>query len=230
MKKITGIIILQMLLVICFYSCQKDKINRNPAKTGAVVDIDGNKYVTVKIGSQEWMAENLKTTRYRNGDTVPNISDDLEWNNLTTGAWCYYDKSLGYGLIYGKLYNWFAVHDSRNLAPEGWHVATDADWSTLTNYLGGQFGAGGMLKETDTIHWQKPNSGATNETGFSALPGGYRDYTGAFYNIGSIGYWWSSTENNTTTAWFRFMLYSSSNANWNYHNKGVGFAVRCVRD
>jgi uncharacterized protein (TIGR02145 family) len=155
-------------------------------------DNDGNNYRTVKIGTQVWMAENLKTTKYRNGDPIPNVTDGPAWWNLPTGAYCNSDNDVNLWTTYGRLYNWYAVNDSRNIAPAGWHVPTDYEWSKLIAYLGSL--PGDKLREEGTEHWLSPNTDATNETGFTALPGGYRDNTGTFISIGSNGYWWSSTE------------------------------------
>ena len=152
-------------------------------ETGTVTDIDGNTYQTVKIGDQWWMAENLKVTCYRNGDAIPNITDGTTWASLSTGAYCEYNNDINNVATYGRLYNWYAVTDSRNIAPAGWHVPSDAEWKQLEMYLGmsqseadatGWRGTdeGGKLKEVGTMHWNSPNTGATNESGFTALPGG----------------------------------------------------------
>lgn len=183
----------------------------------------------VTIGTQVWMVKNLDVDHYRNGDVIPQVTDATEWANLTTGAWCYNDNDANNGTTYGKLYNWYAVNDSRGLAPEGWHVPSDEEWTTLSTYLGGESVAGGKLKEAGTTHWQSPNEGATNETGFSALPGGYRNLSGTFSSIGYYGYWWSSTESYTTYAWGRYLLYYGSNLYRDYYYKDYGFAVRCVK-
>ncbi len=198
---------------------------------GTVTDIDGNVYQCVKIGDQWWMAENLKVTHYRNGEAIPNVTDGSEWSNLTTGAWCAYNNDNGNVSTYGLLYNWYAVDDSRNIAPESWHVPTDEEWQTLVDYLGGSSVAGGKLKETGTTHWYSPNTGATNESGFTALPGGYRDYNyGTFYNVGGYGYWWSSTGYSSSNVWNRILNYNNSDVYRNSHSKRSGFSVRCVRD
>jgi uncharacterized protein (TIGR02145 family) len=197
---------------------------------GTVTDIDGNVYYTVTIGTQVWMVENLKTTKYRNGEAIPNVTDATSWNNLTTGAYCNYDNNSGNSTTFGRLYNWYAVNDSRNIAPYGWHVPTDAECTTLTTYLGGESVAGGKLKEAGTSHWISPNTGATNETGFTALPGGYRYNYGAFYGIGYNGYWWSSTEDDTLNAWYRYMYYADGHVIRSNISKISGFSVRCVRD
>jgi len=204
--------------------------DRNNEK-GKVTDIDGNIYITTKIGNQWWMAENLKVTHYRNGEAIPNVTDDTQWINLTTGAYCNYNNDSTNVHTYGRLYNWYAVDDSRNIAPEGWHVPTDGEWQTLIDYLGGSSVAGGKLKESGITHWNSPNTGATNETGFSALPGGYRSgSSGAFGHIGINAYFWSSTEYGSSFAWFRNLGYGGSGMyRGNFDERG-GFSVRCVRD
>jgi uncharacterized protein (TIGR02145 family) len=195
-----------------------------------VTDIDGNVYNTVTIGTQVWMAENLKTSHYRNGDPIPQVTDSTQWENLGSGAWCYYNNDPANGTIYGKLYNWYTVNDPRDLAPQGWHIPTDAEWTTLTTFLGGGNVAGGKLKETGTSHWLSPNFGATNESGFTGLPGGYRWYLGTFVYVGNYGVWWSSTEDYTSNAWGRFLIYSGSYIYLGSSSKPIGFSVRCVKD
>jgi len=209
--------------------------------SGTVTDIDGNVYQTIKIGDQWWMVENLKVTHYRNGDPIPNVTDGGTWSGLTTGAYCEYNNDPGNVVTYGRLYNWYAVDDSRNIAPEGWHVPSDAEWKQLEMYLGmsqaeadatGWRGTdeGGKLKEAGTTHWLSPNTGATNESGFTALPGGYRLGSGLYYSVGSNALFWSSTEYDGYGAWFRYLGYSSSQVyRYDYDERG-GFSVRCVRD
>ena len=198
---------------------------------GIVMDIDGNEYATVIIGNQVWMAENLKVSKYRDGSAIPTGHSDNDWMNLSTGAYSVYDNTESNADTYGYLYNWYAVDDSRNIAPAGWHVATDAEWTTLTDYLGGTSVAGGKMKETGTSHWNSPNTGATNESGFTAFPGGYRNYyDGNYLNIGSYGYFWSSSENDSNYAWKRKLNYNDSEVNRYYGSKRFGFSVRCVRD
>lgn len=198
--------------------------------TGTATDIEGNVYRTVIIGTQVWMAENLKITKYRNGDPIPNVTEVSGWEYLTTGAYCNYNNNSSYVTTYGRYYNWYAVSDSRNIAPIGWHVPTDDEWTTLTNYLGGANAAGGKLKETGTTHWSTPNTGATNETGFTALPGSYCTTNGSFYLIGQIGYFWSSTKYNAGSAWGRLMNYDSPSIHTNYYNNKVGLSIRCIKD
>ncbi|MBN1999215.1 hypothetical protein JW935_16775 [candidate division KSB1 bacterium] len=207
-----------------------------------VTDIDGNVYKTVKIGDQWWMAENLKVTKYRNGDPIPNVTSNSEWANLTTGAYCNYDNNDSYVSTYGRLYNWYAVNDSRGLAPAGWHVPTDAEWKQLEMYLGmsqseanetGYRGTdeGGKLKETGTGHWSSPNTGATNESGFSGLPGGYRFHDGTFNVVGSSAYFWSaSSAYSGYYAWYRPLYCNRSDVYRSGNYVQDGFSVRCVRD
>ena len=188
---------------------------------------------TIQIGNQLWMEKNLNTSFYRNGDTIHYVTDATEWAGLTTGAWCYYNNDPANGEIYGKLYNWYAVKDSTHggLAPLGWHIPTDGDWTTLTTTtLGGLTVAGGKMKVADTTSWNTPNTGATNSSGFAGLPGGFRDYGGSFYYVGNYGYWWSSTEGSTTDAWLRSLRYSNSNVFRFNGSKAIGFSVRCLRD
>jgi uncharacterized protein (TIGR02145 family) len=197
---------------------------------GTVTDIDGNIYQTIKIGNQWWMAENLKVTRYRNGEPIPNVTDFSTWSGLSTGAYCNYNNDEANVAVHGRLYNWYAVNDSRNIAPAGWHVPSDAEWQTLVDYLGGDAVAGGKMKEAGTAHWQSPNTGATNESGFTALPSGYRSYYGYFYYLGYYAHFWSSTEYVSTSAWDRHLHYDTSDIYRYYYFKQLGVSVRCVRD
>ena len=195
-----------------------------------VTDIDGNVYRVVRIGNQYWMAENLKVTHYRNGDPIPNVTDNAQWTALSSGAYCNYNNDPSLADIYGRLYNWFAVADPRGLAPVGWHVPSDAEWEILVNYLGGAAVAGGALKEAGLAHWNSPNTGATNSSGFTALPGGYRSYLGYFYYMGYIAIFWSSTEYSINYAWSRSLLYDSAQVNRGNYVRPYGLSVRCVRD
>ena len=191
----------------------------------------GSSYKEVKIGNQVWMAENLNVEKFRNGDPIPHANTLAKWRKAGQEgkpAWCYYDNDPANGKIYGKLYNWYAVSDWRGLAPEGWRIPSDADWSKLVKLLGGRRVAGGKLKST--YYWKSPNTAATNETGFTALPGGYRYFDGTFNYIGSIGNWWSATESNTNSAWDRGLYYSSSRVSRFNYGKADGFSVRCLRD
>jgi uncharacterized protein (TIGR02145 family) len=212
-----------------------------------VTDIDGNTYETVTIGDQTWMAENLKVTHYADGTSIPLVTDNTEWanlgNNETDKAYCYYKNNVnGEADIYGVLYTYAAATNGDNsgsnvqgVCPDGWHLPSSEEWTQLTDYLEGENVAGGKLKEIGTIEagtglWFDPNSLATNETGFSALPGGARDGNGAFSAVGSNGYWWSATEYSPSNAYFRVMLFDCSYVTWRHYNKGLGLSVRCVRD
>lgn len=212
-------------------------------ETGTVTDIDGNKYQTVKIGDQLWMAENLRVIRYQNGDAIPTGLSDNAWQNTTSGAYVIYphgnvdgiNSEAGVVAVYGMLYNWYAVTDSRGLCPPGWHVPTDAEWTTLVNYLGGYAAAGGKMKsiraEPDPHpRWKSPNIGATNESGFSGLPGGGRGVDSSYDATGGGGLWWSSTESSPKNAWYRFLNYNFSFVNRSSNDKRSGFSVRCLMD
>jgi uncharacterized protein (TIGR02145 family) len=208
--------------------------------TTLVNDIDGNSYNTVTIGTQVWMRENLKTTKYNDGTAIPNITDNTAWGALITGAYSDYSNTPSNSTTYGRLYNWYAVDNNaatkvasnggKNVCPTGWHVPSDAEWTILTTYLGGESVAGGKLKETGISHWISPNTGATNETGFTALPGGKRSFSGAFRDIGSYGLWWSSTEYSLTNSWYRLMSYDYADVYRGVDSEQSGFSVRCVRD
>jgi len=175
---------------------------------GGLVDIDGNIYPVVKIGNQVWMRENLRVSRYRNGEIIPIVTDYTAWANLNTGARSWYSNdSTTYEYPYGNLYNWYAVSSNKGICPSGWHVPTDTEWNTLTTYLGGSSIAGGKMKSVGTSYWNSPNTSATNESGFTSLPGGYRLDVGSFYNIRNSAFFWSATESDGSfsvpIAWYR---------------------------
>jgi uncharacterized protein (TIGR02145 family) len=174
------------------------------ATSQTVTDIDGNTYNTVQIGTQVWMSENLKTSRYRNGGSIPYVLGNAAWAALTTGAWSNYVHDAANDPIYGKLYNWYTTLGD-TLCPTGWGVPTDAEWTILTTYLGGESVAGGKMKSIGTAYWSSPNTGATNESGFSVLPGGYRNSDGSFYDVRGSAFFWSATENDNSFAWYRFL-------------------------
>ncbi len=197
-----------------------------------VADVDGNLYDTIDINNTIWLRKNLRTTHYNDGTPIPGISDTLTWTTLTTGARCWYNNdSAVYADIYGSLYNWHAVNTGK-LCPAGWHVPNFPEWEALFNYLGGASVAGGKLKETGTAHWMSPNTGATNETGFTALPGGYRQYSGnaPFSALGTNGYWWSASDYGSAHAWNPVMNHTDAQINWGFTQKKAGMAVRCVFD
>ena len=228
-----NLICLSMILgfVLLFsYGCKKSSNNDiiSPAPGGTVTDIDGNVYPVVVIGTQTWMAANLKTTRYRNGNPVPMVTDSVQWSALTTPGYCNYNNDASKAAAYGFYYNFFAVTDSNNIAPLGWHVPTDADWAVLITYLG--TGGGGKLKATGTTYWLSPNSGATNSTGFNGRGGGDRSYTGTFHYFGTYGCFWCTTEVDATNAWEHILSTNSANILRMSYPKGLGLNVRCVKD
>lgn len=184
----------------------------------------------VVIDTQIWMGCNLNVSTYRDGTPIPQISDSTAWTNLTTGAWCHYNNDPANDVIYGKLYNWYAINDPRGLAPTGYHVPSDTEWTTLTDFLGGESVAGGKLKEVGLCHWLSPNTDATNTSLFTALPGGAREYDGVYSTIGLNGNWWSSTETGTNTAWARNINNGNGNAYRTFADKNAGQAVRLIKD
>ena len=189
---------------------------------------------TVTIGTQVWMAENLKVSKYSDGTTIPNITDNTQWQNNTTGAWAYFNNDAANNAKYGKLYNWYTVsktsNGNKNVCPTGWHVPTDAEWTVLTDYLGGESVAGGKMKEVGTSNWNYPNTDATNTSLFTGLPGGGRNDNGSYDDIGDYGFWWSSSEFNTYAAWNRYLDTNNGNANSYNSDKRIGLSVRCLRD
>ena len=208
---------------------------------GKFGDIDGNVYDTVIIGTQIWMKQNLRTSKYRNGSAIPLVSDSLAWMNLSSnscltctdiGAYCWYNNdSANLNSLYGKLYNGYVVIDSRGVCPTGFHVPSDNEWTILENYLGGTATAGGALKEVGTLHWLSPNTGATNLSRFTALPGGYRGIGSFNLSFGYAGFWWTSTYNGAHQ--FRSISYNvTSTLNWmsNGGNSLNGYSIRCVKD
>jgi uncharacterized protein (TIGR02145 family) len=192
-----------------------------------VGDLDGNFYRIVDIGNQTWMEENLRTSRYSNGDPILNFIIPSEWTETTLGAWCSYENNPAFEKQYGKLYNFNVVMDSRNLCPIDWHIPSIEEWSELADYLGGESIAGGKLKST--YGWMEPNIGASNETGFSALPGGYRG-SGPFYFAELIGYWWSSSETGTTNALVSYISNNSATLFSGSVSRTRGHAIRCIKN
>jgi uncharacterized protein (TIGR02145 family) len=200
-------------------------------------DEDRNNYPIVKLGTQIWMAENLKTTKYNDGTAIPNVTDGSEWAGLTTPAYCWYNNNIGNKDLYGALYNWYVVKTGK-LCPSGWHVPTDAEWHQLVLSLDPDAAlsvaeseiAGNKLKEEGTTHWASPNTGATNETGFTALPGGNRRYDGLYSGPTGNGTWRTASEYDSTRVWYRYMFYHSGYVYRNITNKQAGYSVRCIRD
>ncbi len=225
-----------VLLVVFFLSisisCKKNDPVSDQITSETVTDIDGNVYHTVIIGTQVWMAENLKTTKYNDGVSIPNVTDNKIWESLVNPAYCWHNNDMGFKTPYGALYNWYTVNTGK-LAPKGWHVPTDDEWTKLINYLGGTNVAGGKLKEAGTSHWLSPNTSATNETGFTAIPNSSRSYAGTFFAIGNGAQWWNTTEyniNNQVLAKFLKVGGSSGSILKGSGIKQQGFAVRCVKD
>jgi len=186
------------------------------------------KIPTITINTQTWMLYNLDVATYRNGDIIPEVTDQTQWSNLTTGAWCYYNNDSANGAIYGRLYNWYAVNDLRGLAPVGYHIPSSNEWLTLRNYLGGINTAGGPLKETGTTHWIS-NTGATNSSGFTALPGGIRVYPGTFSSLNYYGYWWTTTGGGISASSMK-IEYNTITAVQVSNEIINGLSVRCLKD
>lgn len=202
---------------------------------GSVTDIDGNTYASIIINTKQWMKQNLNVSKYRNGDVIPQVTDVTEWENLTTGAWCYYDNETDNGTIYGKLYNWYAVNDPRGLAPTGWHIPTDQEWTTLTTFLGGNTNvAGAKMRDTGAL-WSPTSAVATNQSGFSALPGGQGFITTTvtgevpFNFLGDVAYWWSATSSSANSAYTVNVSLTNSLTRSSIRNKAA-ISVRCVKN
>jgi uncharacterized protein (TIGR02145 family) len=201
-------------------------LREGPPPCGATLtDFDGNTYKTVQIGNQCWMAENLRTSKYRDGTPIPNVTGNSQWGGLTTGAWAHYDNQAANETKYGRLYNWYAVADRRNICPVGWHVPTDAEWTVLSNQLGSDPGH----KMKSTSGWTD-NGNGSNASGFTGLPGGGRGSAGTFNNVGRLGNFWSSSENDSDLAWSRYLANGDRDLNRNSNLKRNGFSVRCLRD
>jgi uncharacterized protein (TIGR02145 family) len=197
---------------------------------GTVTDIEGNEYKTITIGTQIWMMKNLRTTRYNDGTAIPLVTDSAAWASLSTPAYSWYkNDEAAFKSTYGALYNWHTVNTGK-LCPGGWHAPSDDEWTILTSNLGGESVAGGKLKEPGISYWVEPNEGATNESGFSALPGGFRYHDGVFFDLGFGGYWWSSEQYNSSDAFFRFLYYKDSTVFRFNNRKRNGFSVRCLQD
>jgi uncharacterized protein (TIGR02145 family) len=243
MSKMNKLIIVFILFLVV--SCQEEELpqsatnsNNNGGNNNSsglfeqgngVTDIDGNSYPTIIINGQEWMQKNLAVTKYRNGDTIPTGLSDATWQSTTNGAFAIYNNDAANNTLYGNLYNWYAVNDSRGLCPTGWHVPSDAEWTTLETNLGGDNVAGGKMKST--TGWNSPNTGATNQSGFSGLPGGIREEIGNYYGIGNYGLWWSSTQFDFNYASGRGLSFLSTNlGRGTDDDKHFGLSVRCVLD
>jgi uncharacterized protein (TIGR02145 family) len=214
------------IIQVALMSCNKDD-NRDEIK-----DADGNLYTSVTIGTQIWLLENLKTTRYNNGDligtTIP-ASLNIQNENNPKYQWAYEGDQSNVS-AYGRMYTWHAATDSRKVCPEGWRLPTDEEWTTLAGFHGSINDAGGKLKETGTSHWSSPNTGADNESGFTALPGGKRENTGQFYEIGINGFYWTSSEISPQSAWYRLLWSEYANCTRTNNLKDFGYSVRCIKE
>jgi uncharacterized protein (TIGR02145 family) len=220
------------------HTCGADSVHNLNLNYGNLTDQEGNVYKTIAIGNQVWMAENLKTSIFRNGESIPNVTDNAQWAGLSTSAWCYYNNNSQFECPYGKLYNWYTATDSRNVCPTGWHVPTDDEWSILINHLdlnangGDNFfnSAGGKMKSRGVHYWLSPNQQATNVSGFSGLPGALRDAAAEFYNNLFQGLWWSSSEYLPPIAWCRSLSYHTGACYRLTNNDTYGLSIRCLRD
>ena len=225
----TSLIIL--LIFIAFTGCKSPAGKKSLRQQ--VTDIEGNTYDVVQVGEQLWMAENLRTTTLSDGTPIPKVEDYEGWANLTLPAYCWYNNDSVYAEELGALYNYHAIETGK-LCPEGWHVPADEDWIVLESSLGGASRAGGAMKEAGLEHWKTPNTQASNESGFNALPGGYRSYTGTFNLIRINGYWWSSSEKSwygsANTVIYRNLKYDGQDVYRHVAEKANGFSVRCVKN
>lgn len=222
MKKTITLTICIILLALFLFSCSNNDDN----------SLSNNPNQTISIGNQIWMGKNLDVSIYRNGDLIPQVTDPIQWASLTTGAWCYYANYTSNGVLYGKLYNWYAVNDPRGLAPAGFHIPSKDEFNTLHTFLGGSLIAGGKMKEIGTSNWLSPNTDATNSSGFTALPGGYCDRNGVFKNFSIGSYFWSSSENNNINnqVWYCAIFYNNNFSSIPSDYKNLGMSVRCIKD
>lgn len=200
---------------------------------GSMKDNDGFTYKTIEIGNQTWMAENLRSTKFRNGETIPEINSNSAWAALTSPAYSSYENTTDIDELatYGRLYNWFVVSDSRNIAPEGWHVPSTEEWAQLATQLGGMEVAGGKIKEAGNTHWNAPNTSANNSSGFTALPSGRREYNdGRFINTGFNAFWWTSSAYNPDYSWYYQVNYDFASVIVANFHKQYGFSIRLIKD
>lgn len=236
-RTLLNLLLIAGVLMIFPTSCRKCEDINNPTQSNTVKDIDGNIYHTVTIGTQVWMVENLRTTKLNDGTEIPNVSDKTAWDELATLGYCWYNNETSNKIFYGGLYNWYAINSGK-LCPKGWHIASDDEWKQLEKALGmTQAQAdlddwrgtdqGTQMKTTSV--WYNSGNG-TNTSGFSALPGGYRDSFGVFYYIGINGFWWTSTENSSSHAWYRYLGGGFAKVTRSTYFKNGGFNVRCIKD
>lgn len=229
MKKVRLILCAVMITAMMVTSCGEGTSVKTSSSNEESTSNEKLSYNEVTIGKQVWMTENLNVDKFRNGDLIPEVKTHVEWEKAGENkqpAWCYYNNEPNNGKIYGKLYNWYAVNDTRGLAPKGWHIPSEKEWVYLYDYLGGQITASNKLKSTNG--WND-NGYATNESGFSGLPGGARSPEGKFYNIGDISYWWSSSEGRWGQAIYRDLGFSDVGIDYIMF-KESGLSVRCIKD
>ena len=218
---------------VSFRSAPRSIVFNQSLTYGSLTDQDGNNYRTIQIGGQTWMAENLRAVHYRDGSPIENVTEIFNWTSLASGAWCYYENDTLNRSIYGGLYNWFAVDDPRNICPAGWHVPSDEEFTQLEEYLGGSDYAGIKMREVSQVHWASPNIGATNESGFTAIPGGTRYWSHSdFFYQGYFATFWTSSSLTTDTqrAWYRYLATNEVKIESSLWWKITGFSVRCIRD
>ncbi len=235
MKKMILVFAVILIVAACKKSAAPAPVTDESSSAAGTTDFAGTdkKYPFIQIGTQKWMAANLDVGHYRNGDKIPQVRGKAAWAALTTGAWCWYNNDPANGAVYGRLYNWYAVTDPRGLAPEGWHIPSAEEWTTLSTFLGGDLEAGGKMKEEGTIHWIDPNSDATNSSGFTGLPGGVRLDNGKFFYGGMYADWWSTGEDiNPDHDWgvYRYISYFNGALLQLPGSKQWGYSVRCVKD
>ena len=212
-----------LLIVTC--GCKKDAPPLDP-----VTDTEGNTYKTVKIGTQIWMAENLKTTRYNDGADISLVTDAIKWGNLTTAGYCWYTNDVAsFKDTYGALYNGYTIETGK-LCPAGWHIPDKQEWQVLREFLGDSLKGGGKLKEAGTAHWLAPNKGADNSSGFTALPAGLRYFEGTFSSVLSYTSIWSTTEVAKDEVWYTGLYFAEAAFIMDHRNKNHGFSVRCIKD
>jgi uncharacterized protein (TIGR02145 family) len=225
--------IIRLTAVMCFTTILIHGCTKEDSSEKKISDADGNIYTSVKIGNQVWMKENLKTTKYNDGTPIPLITDNTEWNDATTEAYCWYDNNIANKELYGGLYNWYSVSTGK-LCPAGWHISTDADWNEITEFLGGETVAAGKMKTMGTIEngdgiWYEPNVDATNSSGFSAQPGGMRSAT--FTDFGYGGIWWTSSTNQSDIPIYYYINNYDGQMRYSVTSGRIsGFSVRCVKD
>lgn len=234
----TGLILSILLFVNDLFDLSHNEVSKIPQVTETniseteetVTDIDGNIYKTIKIGTQVWMAENLKTINYNDGEPIPLVESDYAWGNLETPGYCWMNNDETNKDSYGALYNWYVV-DTDKVAPKGWHVPTEEEWATLIEFVGSERDSGGMLKEKGTLHWLAPNNGASDTYGFSARAGGYRNYDGlVFLQPLDGGYFWTSTEEEVSTAYGYSMNFDGIDVKKWGVSKTYGRSIRCIKD